>query len=60
MAKKIYGLSTATLATLAVVVEGLVIIISEVAHPASQPTITILIVVVTAVATWFGIKYKEK
>jgi hypothetical protein len=57
---KIYGLSTATLATLAVVVEGLVIIISEVAHPESQPGITILIVVVTALATWFGINYKEK
>ncbi len=57
---KIYGLSTAALATLAVLVEGLVIIINEILHPLSQPTLTVIIVVVTAVATWFGIKYKEK
>jgi hypothetical protein len=57
---KIYGLSTAAIATLAVLVEGLVIIINEIVHPTNQPTLTVIIVVVTAVATWFGIKYKEK
>jgi hypothetical protein len=57
---KIYGLSTAALATLAVLVEGLVIIINEIVHPLIQPTLTVIIVVVTAFATWFGIKYKEK
>jgi FtsH-binding integral membrane protein len=57
---KIYGLSTAALATLAVLVMGIAIIINEVVHPNDQPYITILIVAVTAVATWFGIKYKEK
>jgi hypothetical protein len=57
---KIYGLSTAAIATLAVLVEGLVIIINEIIHPADQPYLTILIVAVTAIATWFGIKYKEK
>jgi FtsH-binding integral membrane protein len=57
---KIYGLSTAALATLAVLVMGIAIIINEVVHPNNQPYITILIVAVTAVATWFGIKYKEK
>ena len=57
---KIYGLSTAAIATLAVLVMGLAIIINEIAHPAEQPYITILIVAVTAVATWFGIRYKEK
>lgn len=57
---KIYGLSTAALATLAVLVEGLVIIINEIVHPVDQPILTIIIVAVTTVATWFGIKYKEK
>ena len=57
---KIYGLSTAAIATLAVLVMGLAIIINETAHPTDQPYITILIVAVTAVATWFGIRYKEK
>jgi hypothetical protein len=57
---KIYGLSTAAIATLAVLVMGLAIIINEIFHPTEQPYITILIIVVTAVATWFGIKYKEK
>ena len=57
---KIYGFSTAAIATFAVLVMGLAIIINETAHPAEQPYITILIVAVTAVATWFGINYKEK
>ncbi len=57
---KIYGLSTAALATIAVLVQGLVIIINEIFHPLDQPTLTIAIVVITAVATWFGIRYKEK
>jgi hypothetical protein len=57
---KIYGLSTAALATLAVLVEGLVILINEIIHPSNQPTLTIIIVAITAIATWFGIKYKEK
>jgi hypothetical protein len=57
---KVYGLSTAAIATLAVLVMGLAIIINEIVHPAEQPYITILIVAVTAVATWFGIRYKEK
>ncbi len=57
---KIYGLSTAAIATLAVLVEGLAIIINEIAHPIDQPYLTILIVAVTAVATWFGTRYKEK
>ena len=57
---KIYGLSTAALATLAVLVEGLVIIVNEIVHPANQPILTIIIVAVTSIATWFGIKHKEK
>ncbi len=57
---KIYGLSTATIATLAVLVMGSVIVISEVTHPESQPQLTELIVGVTVIATWFGIRYKEK
>jgi len=57
---KIYGLSTAAIATLAVLVMGIAIIINETVHPNDEPYITILIVAVTAVATWFGIKYKEK
>jgi hypothetical protein len=57
---KVYGLSTAAIATLAVLVMGLAIIINEIVHPTDQPYITILIVAVTTVATWFGIKYKEK
>ena len=57
---KIYGLSTAAIATLAVLVMGLAIIINEIFHPTYQPYITIFIVAVTAVATWFGIRYKEK
>ncbi len=57
---KIYGLSTAEIATLAVLMEGLVIIINEIFHPGNPLPVTIAIVVVTAIATWFGIKYKEK
>lgn len=57
---KIYGLSTAAIATLAVLIEGLVIYLNELVHPSSQPNLTIIIVVITVVVTWFGIKFKEK
>jgi len=43
-------------AALATLVEGLVISINEVAHPASQPTLTLVITAVTVVATWYGFK----
>jgi len=47
-------------AALATLVEGLVISINEIAHPADQPYLTLLITGVTVVATWYGFRILPK
>jgi hypothetical protein len=52
--------NVAVYAALATLVEGVVIAINEIAHPANQPYLTLVITGVTVVATWYGFRRRAK
>lgn len=52
--------NVAVYAALATLVEGVVIAINEIAHPANQPYLTRVITGVTVVATWYGFRRRAK